>query len=209
MQIFVFVRSMDMGHICIVLNDLLQQDMNNKSNISFSKLATLLIIAILVMASWTGLIAVAQEMMGSNENVLQEEGSKSAIPNFDFDNNLLLDSSVQEAFDGVVKNHFTQKPVNSRTTITSQNTAISIDFNCPDRTSKAVLVPEPTIFPTPILKLIPTYVGTDFHEIEFSLHGAFNKLNDQGCAGLEFDFSGSTKFAGNTKCIGPLEIVIV
>ena len=140
----------------------------------------------------------------SEETVATELNLKSAIPNFDFDNNLFLDSSVQEAFAGVVKDQLSQKPVNSRTTITSQNTAISIAFNCPDRTSKTVLVPEPTIFPKLILKLIPTLVGTDFHEIEFSLSAAFNKLNDTCGAGLEFDFSGST----NNK-IGTLGIVIV
>ena len=161
----------------------------------------------MVIVSWSGLIAVVQEMMGSDEAVFNEKISMSAIPNFDSNNNLLLDSSVQEEFERV-KNQLSQKPVNSKTTITSKNTAISIEFNCPDRLSKAVLVPEPTIFPTPILKLIPTTdnnrYGTDFHEIEFSLHDTFNKLNDLCCAGLGFDFSGST-----INCIGTLEIVIV
>ena len=169
--------------------------MNNKRDISFSTASKALVIAILVIVSCSGLIAVANEVIGSDEIVAAEMNNMSAIPNLDL-NNFLLDSSIQEASASVVKNQVSQKPINAATTIISQSTAISLAFNCPDRTSKTVLVPEPTIFPKLILKLIPNYFGTDFHEIEFSLYATFNKLNDQGNAGLGFDFYGNLKTIG-------------
>ena len=154
--------------------------MNNKRDISFSTTATVLIIALLVIVSCSGLIAVVN-MIVSDESVAIEMNSMSTIPNLDL-NSFLSDSSIQEESAFVV-NQFSQKPVNIVTTITSNSTAISLAFNCPDRLSKTVLVPESTIFPKPILKLIPNTdsnrYGTDFHEIEFSLYGtAFNKLNE-------------------------------
>lgn len=178
--------------------------MNNKRNISFLTAASVLATTILVIVSCSGLNVVNTKMTVSEDAYVIEKNYNSTIPNFDL-NNYLLDSSVQEELDRVV--NFTQKSVNASTTITSENTAISIEFNCPDRLSKTVLVPEPTIFPAPILKLVPSDLGKDFHEIEFSLYAAFNKLNDNCRTGLGFDFSGSLMLDNNK--INPLAIVIV
>jgi len=173
--------------------------MNNKRNISFTPIATVLTIAVWVVVSCSGLIAVAGELITSDDDVAAEMNSKSTSPNIDL---YLLDSSVKEAIARVGDHNF-QMPVNSSNTITSENTAISIAINCPDRKiSKTVFLPEPTILPQPILKLVPSLAeGKDFHEIEFSLYFTFNKLNEIYGVGLEFDFSGSAKNVSNTSKI--------